>query len=300
MDYDYQSDKDQRYRTVGKFLTDIQWHPFRLLTEIFAQKRYIYRQRPGVVYGELEPKEEMEVTVNLCYVYLLEENLPLQLNLGKGFSDLLDMGFNPKKPTEQVWFLKKTVLGQAQWHKMDYMNRSRLNVTYPYRAWNDQFLISDDERLYRNIASEWLLNLPSFVDFRERTPKFGPPRVPLKKPEMPDVRGVAGYYGKVGIDPKTGEKVQTVLGTFSKNSPIIEKVETIKAEDFIFLKQGDKWQLGDQYGLNFCYTIGKISETSISPGEEIPENMLCYLPRRPKALMREYEPDSPGRRKLVI
>ena len=257
-----QSSKEARYRTVALYLDDARWHPFRMLTGIFPQKRWIYKQRPG------EEKVEAEVTINICSVYLLEESEALQLNLGRAFSDLLDMGFDPAKPlSEKVWFLKKEMKGM--WHLIEYSNGEKLSRLRLYPK-ADDYVITADELNYRQKAAIWLLELPSFVDFREKIPKFGPPKIPLQTPDR-ETRPLSG---------------------------------AIRADDFIFLKEGDKWKLGDQYGVGFCFTIGSLDAGS-QPGERIPEGMMCYLPRRPKTAQEkanepDYKPDSPGKRKLVI
>ena len=258
-----QSSKEARYRTVALYLDDARWHPFRMLTGIFPQKRWIYKQRPG------EEKVEAEVTINICYVYLLEESEALQLNLGRAFSDLLDMGFDPAKPlSEKVWFLKKEMRYLIEYSNGEKLSRADKLVL-------DYYVITNDELNYRQIASKWLLELPSFVDFREKVPKFGPPQIPLRKPAEIDLRMRPELSG------------------------------AIRADDFIFLKLGDQWKLGDQYGVGFCFTIGNSKETGIQPGQRIPEEMMCYLPRRPKTAQEkadepDYKPDSPGKRKLVI
>ena len=67
----------------------------------------------------------------------------------------------------------------------------------------------------------------------------------------------------------------------------------ILADNFYFLREGEEWKKGDEYGVGFCFTIGG-PHTSIKPGSKIDKGMLCYLPRRPKT------PEEEERRRAMM
>jgi hypothetical protein len=60
------------------------------------------------------------------------------------------------------------------------------------------------------------------------------------------------------------------------------------AATFEFLDVGDTWQLGDRYGVGFCFIIGTPS-TGDKPGDKVRREQMSYLPRRLKRAAAEPE-----------
>jgi len=57
------------------------------------------------------------------------------------------------------------------------------------------------------------------------------------------------------------------------------KAEGKRPENYQFLKLGDKFKTGDEYGVGFCFVIGS-KQTSLKEGDTVHREVMCYCPRR--------------------